>query len=89
MWARDGRSIKGEGVLEGDKMDNNTDSHFKSIKEYERILKYQLIEKNKSIDYVTGYIFCLKEHNFLSIENALKLLKFTSTIYFKKMGWNK
>ncbi len=52
-------------------------------------MKNLLIEKNKSFDYVSGYIICLKEHDHLSIFEALELLKFTSTIYFKKMGWEK
>ena len=68
-------------------MDNNKDSYFKSIKEYKMILKDLLNKKNKKLDYVTGYIICLKDHHLIDLPEALKLLKFTSNIYFKKMGW--
>ena len=65
------------------------DKPIKQLNEYKITMKNLLIEKNKSFDYVSGYITCLKEHNHLSIFEALELLKFTSTIYFKKMGWEK
>ena len=67
----------------------NTDSYFKSIKEYKMIINNTLIKKDKSLDYVNGYIICLKDHHILGIEDALELLKYTSNIYFKKMGWEK
>jgi hypothetical protein len=63
------------------------DSYSKSIEEYKMILKNQITEKGKSLDYVSGYVICLKEHNHLGIDGALEMLKYTSSIYFKKMGW--
>lgn len=64
-------------------------AHFKSIKEFKSILKDLLIKENKKLDYVTGYIVCLKDHFIVDLPETLELLKYTSSIYFKKMGWKK
>jgi len=59
----------------------------KSLEEYKVILKDLIIKKGKSIDYYSGYIICLKDHDIMSIEDALELLKYGSDVYFKKKGW--
>jgi len=61
----------------------------KKLNEYKIAMKDLLIKKNKSFDYISGYISCLNDNKHLSIQDALELLKYTSSIYFKKMGWEK
>ena len=63
------------------------DGYFKSLEEYKGIIKYQINEKDKTLDYATGYIICLKDSHILSLEDSLELLKYTSEIYFIKKGW--
>jgi len=61
----------------------------KKLNEYKIAMKDLLIKKNKSNDYVTGYVTCLMDSNHISLQEAIELLKYTSSIYFKKMGWEK
>ena len=61
----------------------------KDIKEYKIAMKDLLIKKNKSLDYVNGYVTCLNDEKHLSLQEAIELLKYTSSVYFKKMGRDK
>ena len=59
----------------------------KQLDEYKIAMKNLLIEKNKSLDYVSGYVTCLMDNNHIRLQEAIDLLKYTSNVYFKKMGW--
>lgn len=61
----------------------------KQLNEYKNAMKDLLIKEDKPLDYVSGYVTCLMDNNHLSLEDAIELLKYTSSVYFKKMGWEK
>jgi len=61
----------------------------KQLNEYKIAMKDLLITEDKSLDYVNGYVTCLMDNDHLSLQEAIDLLKYTSSIYFKKMGWEK
>ena len=61
----------------------------KQLNDYKIAMKELLIKEDKSLDYVSGYITCLNDNKHLNLQDALELLKYTSGIYFKKMGWEK
>jgi len=45
----------------------------KKLNEYKIAMKDLLIKKNKSFDYISGYISCLNDNKHLSIQDALDL----------------
>lgn len=61
----------------------------KQLEEYKTAMKKLLIKDDKSLDYVMGYVTCLHDTKLLSIQDSLELMKYISSVYFKKRGWEK